>query len=79
MLLCLVPAFSGNALGFSSFNLLLTIALLYIALITFGYMICITDVPLTSRGAGIAQRLSQYLVRYSSFFFLQFVYTDGFL
>ena len=42
----LVPDFSGN-LSFSSFNLMLTIDLLYIAFIMFKYGPCILDLPKT--------------------------------
>ena len=39
----LVPNFSGNALTFFPFSLMLAIGLLFIALIMFKYVLCIPD------------------------------------
>ena len=43
----LVPDFSGIALSFSPFNLMLAVGLLYIAFIMFRYGPCIHDLPKT--------------------------------
>ena len=40
---CLVPDFSGIALSFSPFNLMLAIGLLYIAFIMFQDVPCVSD------------------------------------
>ena len=44
---CLVPDFSGIALSFSLFNLMVAISLLYIAFIMFRYVPCIPDLSKT--------------------------------
>ena len=55
---CLIPDFSGIALSFSPFNLMLAIGLLCIAFIMFRYVSCIPAVrPLSCRGVGFCQRL----------------------
>ena len=44
---CLVPDFSGMALSFSTFNLILAVGLLYIAFIIFRYDPCIPTISKT--------------------------------
>ena len=44
---CFVPDFSGTALSFSPFNLMLAVSLLYVAFIMFRYGPCIHDLPKT--------------------------------
>jgi hypothetical protein len=43
----LVPDFSGIALSFSPFNLMLAIGLLYISFTVFSYAFCIPDLSTT--------------------------------
>ena len=63
---CLIPDFSGIALNFSQFNLMLAVVLLYIVFIVFRYVLVslISSRPLSWWVFGFCQRLFQHLMRW---------------
>jgi hypothetical protein len=66
---CFVPDFSGIALNFCPFNLILAISLLYIAFNMFRYVPCVTDLSKI-----FVKGVFQHLMRLSFFSFSFFIW-----